>query len=63
MIELSVEGSIKFDPEEEDLEGRVEELLEDGEMDPDEARREALATILYENIGHTGFEVDDWHEV
>jgi hypothetical protein len=64
MIELSVEGNIKFDPKEEDLEGRIAEILvENGDIDHDEARREVIGIILHEIIGHTGFLIDYWHEV
>lgn len=63
MIDLSVEGTIRFDPQEEDLEGRIAELMEDGERDPDDARHEAIRIILGELIGHTGFQIEYWDEI
>lgn len=63
MIELTVEGSIRIDSVEEDLAGRIKEFLEDDPtMDEQEARRESLGIILGENIGHTGFVIEDWYE-
>jgi hypothetical protein len=63
MIDLNVEGTIRFDPQEEDLEGRIAELMEDGEHDPDDARKEAIRIILGELIGHTGFQIEYWDEI
>ena len=64
-MKVNIEGTLEFDPVEEDLEGRIDEIIEDEEYEPDEelevrqeARGEAIRIIVYELIGHTPFEID-----
>ena len=68
-MKVSIEGTIKFDPVEQDLEGRIKEGMEDeAELTTEnedevrkEVRRECIGIILDELIGHTGFDIE-WYD-
>jgi len=64
-MKVNIEGTVEFDPVKEDLEGRIDEIIEDEEYEPDEelevrqeARDEAIRIIVDELIGQTGFEIN-----
>lgn len=64
-MKIKIEGALEFDPVKEDLKGRIDEIIEDEEYEPDEEQEarqeaygEAVRTIVDELIGHTGFEID-----
>ena len=67
-MKVNIEGTVEFDPIQEDLEGRIDEIIEDEEYGPDEehevrqeARRDAIRAILDERIGHTGLDIE-WYD-
>jgi len=67
-MKVNIEGMLEFDPVKEDLEGRIDEIIEDEGYEPDEelevrqeARKEAIGAILDELIGHTGFDIE-WYD-
>jgi hypothetical protein len=67
-MKVTIEGTVTFDPVDQDLHGRIAEAMEDEEYKVDEedevrqeVRRECIGIILDELIGHTGFDIE-WYE-
>ena len=58
---IQVQGSIEFDPDKQDLDGRIKEFVKDG-YDDDDARIEALDEIVSELLGITALRIEDWSE-
>lgn len=68
-VKVNIEGTLEFDPAEQDLEGRIDEMIRDvyedesGEEDDiyQRVRWECIGIIIDELIGHTDLEIN-WHE-